>query len=288
MAGTLAFTGTEKAMLLKELTPVPCLLVGLVALPFSGCETGDDKDSDTDAVVLDTSDDDDTVDTSVFAPDGGLELEALAVFGAAFAFDPVEGAFVTSQTGTGEDHDPWIAISGTDAAGEGCTTFLSKPGPIAPSERSYVAAEGLYAALDMPPDATVETDCDTIEINDPAWLELIAGIPDDSWGIGVGPLDSETAKYAADYYGGYFGEYEPTLLSVGWYWSRLEGTSFAPNGYMSDPVGFSAELDDAFVPVTDADGVLFRLEAEDVVNPAGGLNKGIYILEQSFFSIIFQ
>ena len=82
-------------------------------------------------------------------------------------------------------------------------------------------------------------------------------------------------------------DYADSALSVGWYWSDLEGSDFAPSGYMTDPLGFGYVVDEDMSLVDDGTGAAMRMDAADVPHPVSGVNRGYYQLSVPFYSILF-
>jgi hypothetical protein len=279
----------EMAMTLRNLVTLPLLGLGLAALPFAGCGA-DDKDSDTDGVGSattgdDDDDDDDNADSGGFGA-GPLELAVVVPGFGGYAFDPDEGAIV-GAVGTKGDFPPYFGVYLLDEAqSDGCYFAFEADGSHEVSEKAYVTAETLMVAWDIPADAAVESDCADMDLSDPQGL--IDTVPNSAWGLGVAPMEDETASKAAGLYGGYWGELSGNALSVGWYWDQLEGSSFASNGYVKHSIGFGFEVDEKFSLVVGEDGYNVMMPAEEVPNPAGGVAKGYYNLDTSLWVISFS
>ena len=80
-----------------------------------------------------------------------------------------------------------------------------------------------------------EGDCDLYDL-DPDWEMRMSSLAGEV-GIGVEPVNAETLYYS-EYVEDWF-EIEDSAVSMGWYWSELEGSSFAPAGYVADPLGLT-------------------------------------------------
>ncbi|MFT4623950.1 MAG: hypothetical protein ACI8PZ_002606 [Myxococcota bacterium] len=213
---------------------------------------------------------------------GGTTLPpptGIRVLAAGFGWDPATSTVVGITDLEGAPVAPFVTVGAMDGLDVRCTVTLRADGPLIPRVDGWVADKGLTLGVEIPAD-TIESDCD---LSDPAWDERMALVPTQTWGIGLQPLNDTTQAYAMAALGEDWFPQQFQALSVGWYWSELEG-AFDGSGYMDDPLGFATDVRADLSLVAGLDGEPVRLDAEAALPPEGPV-RAWYSLDASYVTI---
>ena len=202
----------------------------------------------------------------------------LRVTGGGFGWDPVSGQAVEVTLSDGTVRPPWITISAIDGTELKCSVTLTAAGPLTPRLDGWVSDKGLLIGVEIPPDS-VESDC---ALSDPSWSERMALVPSQSWGLGVQRLNPTTQSYAMAALGEDWFPLQFEALSIGWYWSELEG-AFDGTGYREDGLGFATDVREDMTVYEGLEGPV-RLTADEAL-PDDVPNRAWFTLDQTYVNI---
>jgi len=269
------------------------VLVLSSAIAFGvGCNGGGTTGDDTNEETEDTEDTEETGDDTDPEEAEGMVPDGMNVSGF-FGWDP-ETETVIPYTVDGETQNPLVVIELTEGT-DSCVVFLTaNEGATITTEIWDQTDEDTFDGEDydivhtgfiLTPDTyTMETDCELS--SDWGTVEELLG--EDGWGIGVGNVRGDVdAEWAAAV------EEDPeleetydSLLGAGIYLGALEGSDWAPSGYIGFNYGFGFELDDENAIVMDGDAPV-NLSPDDVISESGELPHGAYGV-QPFGGLVFQ
>jgi hypothetical protein len=273
-------------MTLNTILGRPLLIALTLTLAACGSTSKDTAAPTVTGAGDDDDDDDDDDDTSDTSGGGGAAPFVPDYFGVGlgtFAIDPSSGQMVSAQQDGGDPIPLQVLVvfyaesvfdSGVANESNSCSVVLSHPGPIdaTPVKGSWVGNSGLLAGLTMPADATVESACGNIE--DAAFANLGTDLLNFSWGVGVGLMTPSLDTELAGIFGADWASLQPYAGQGGWYVDLLEGSSFAPAGYMDTGYAIAILTDADNTIQVDDSGYAVLLASGDL--DAGGVAANAY------------